>query len=180
MEKVKKKIMHLIHQTDIQGLYDADDSLDHSNDSDGTPFDDRWNVGFYQDVTEKKRSGKEEMLMIFNECKRLLQFLPSCLFFDLGFYLEEVDKLKFQQIKKCICPFSKSMSSWRKYVGYKIPVDHICDCKPMTVSGFKQHVFSKASTCMYHRFLGDYVREVHGKKVRVADQYLLDYSIMKR
>ena len=98
--KVNKKIEHLKHQTDKQGLYDADDSVDHSNQSDGTPFDDHWNLGFYQDKMENKRSGKEEMLMIFNECKRLLQYLPSCLFFDLGFYLEEVDKLKYMNAKK--------------------------------------------------------------------------------
>ena len=49
-------------------------------------------------------SGTHNLMNIFNETQQMVAFLPACVFFNLGFYLEKKHYGGFKNGKNCCCP----------------------------------------------------------------------------
>ena len=94
---------------------------------------------------------KQALNKYFNEARVFLQYLPSCVEFDIAFAADELYNTN-NKLQMSFCPCSNAMVNWRTKCGFNMGRNYNpCRVESMYPYQLLEHMWKKRDSCKYHK-----------------------------
>ena len=152
----KQKLLVLVEFDVMEAEQEEEGNVAKSSDEEGkdlegseSPVNEKFNFGGFDRPVSTAR--KQALTKFFNEAKVFLQYLPSCVEFDISFAADQLYDTN-NKVKMSFCPCSKSMANWRDKCGFEVGQYYRqCSVEKMYPYQLLEHMWQKRESCKYHK-----------------------------